>query len=188
MQVYYSPRNSAGVGAQIESRLFPFLLGPETEVTKPRTPLLARGEHTLPGVAQIVAWEIKGFLIALFAIVAGQLLTGQINMKNLLYGRKHDMGEEITDANGVKWRKKENTLYFSPERVQLLMFTLGAAFYYLTQVLDNPKPGTFPPIPDSWTATVGGSNAVYLGGKALARFWPRADGSKGNAGSEGEGK
>lgn len=129
----------------------------------------------LLAIAQIVAWEIKGLLVALFAIITGQLLTGQISTRNLLYGRKSDAGQPILDADGNKtgFRKTQNTLYFSPERVQLLMFTLSAGFYYLTQVLSNKTPGTLPDVPTSWTAAMGGSNVIYLGGKALARFWPR---------------
>jgi hypothetical protein len=130
----------------------------------------------MPAIAQIVAWEVKGFLLALLGIVAGQLFAGQINTTNLLYGRKSDADQPIYDADGKNMGlKKENSLYFSPERVQLLMFTLSAALYYVTQVMNNPNPGTLPDVPNSWTATMGGSNAIYLGGKALARFWPRND-------------
>src|SRR5438445_2430935 len=118
------------------------------------------------GVRQSVTWEVQLFLLALFGIVVMQLLSGQISTKNLLCGRKNDTGEPIVGADGqTRGRKKEDTLYFSPERVQLLLFTLGAAFYYLTQVLNNPNPGTFPPLPTSWPAVIGGSNAIYLGGK-----------------------
>jgi len=130
----------------------------------------------MPGIAQIVRWEVQVFLLALFGIVAMQLLTGQISTKNLLYGRKNDTGEAIVGADGLtKGRKTDDTPYFSPERVQLLLFTLGAAFYYLTQVLNNPNPGTFPPLPQSWPAVVGGSNAIYLGGKAYSRLWGKGD-------------
>ena len=123
-------------------------------------------------LSQIVRWEVQLFLLALFGIVAMQILTGQISTKKLLYGRKSDAGDPVVGADGLTHgRKKEDTPYFSPERVQLLLFTLGAAFYYLTQVLNNPNPGTFPPLPESWTAVVGGSNAIYLGGKAYARLW-----------------
>jgi hypothetical protein len=136
----------------------------------------------LPGIVQLVAWEIKGFLIALAAIVAAQLLGGQISTKHLLYGRKNDTGQPVNNPDGtLRYRKTEDTLYFSPERVQLLLMTLGAAFYYLTQVLNNPNPGTFPDVPSSWTTALGGSNALYLGGKTLSRFWPRDQNSKGNA-------
>ena len=133
----------------------------------------------MPGLTQIVAWEVKGFLLALFTIVAGQLFTGQISTKKLLFGRKNDTGQPIFDENGrFLKRKKEDTAYFSPERVQLLLMTLGAAFYYLTQVLNNPNPGEFPPLPASWPAVLGGSNAVYLGGKAFSRFWSGQSNSK----------
>jgi hypothetical protein len=133
----------------------------------------------MPGIAQLVAWEVQLFLLALFGIVAMQLLTGQISTKNLLYGRKNDTGDLIVGADGrTHGRKKEDTLYFSPERVQLLLFTLGAASYYLTLVLNNPNPGTFPPLPGSWPAALGGSNALYLGGKAYSRLWSAKSNSK----------
>jgi|SRR5271166_2712634 len=126
----------------------------------------------MPGIAEIITWEVQLFLLALFGIVGMHLLTGQISTKNLLYGRKNDTGSPIVGPDGLtRGRKKEDTLYFSPERVQLLLFTLAAASYYLTQVLNNPDPGTFPPLPDSWPAVVGGSNAIYLGGKAYSRLW-----------------
>jgi len=126
----------------------------------------------MPTCVQIVGWEIKGFLIALAAIVAGRLLTGQINTKNLLHGRINDTGQAFRDEHGNISRKASDTRYFSPERVQLLLLTLGAAFYYLTLVFNNATPGTLPPVPDSWTETLAGSNVLYLGGKAISRFWP----------------
>ena len=133
----------------------------------------------MAGMTQIITWEVQIFLLALFGIVAMQLLSGQISTKNLLYGRKNDTGELIVGADGLpEGRKKDDTTYFSPERVQLLVSTLGVAFYYLTQVLNNPHPGTLPPIPDSWPAVVGGSNAIYLGGKASSRLWGRIGGSR----------
>jgi hypothetical protein len=136
----------------------------------------------MPSIANIIKWEVIAFLLGLFGMVAGQLSGGQISTKNLLYGRKNDVGEAVYNPDGsLKYRKRQDTLYFSPERVQLLMFTLGAAFYYLTQVMHNPNPGTLPQVPSSWTETLGGSNALYLGGKTLARFWPRNDDSHGNS-------
>lgn len=135
----------------------------------------------MPTIVQIVGWEIEGLLLALATIVAGQLLTGQINTKNLLHGRIKDTGQPIRDANGnITARKTTDTAYFSPERVQLLLLTLGAAFYYLTQVLNNPHPGSLPAVPDSWTETLAGSNVLYLGGKAVSRFWPWVKNTNGN--------
>jgi hypothetical protein len=88
--------------------------------------------------------------------VAIQLLTGQINTDGLLHGR-------------ISGRPKGQDEYFSPERVQMLVFTLGAALYYLSQVVANP--GKFPAVPTAWPAILGGSNAVYLGGKVWARWF-----------------
>jgi hypothetical protein len=139
----------------------------------------------MPSVIQLVVWEIQGFIVTLAAIIAGQLFTGQINTRNLLYGRKSNAGQPIFDADGNKiGLRKENSLYFSPERVQLLLFTVSAGLYYLTQVMN--KPGTLPDVPSSWTTAMGGSNAIYLGGKALARFWPGNDMPTGSANSSGE--
>jgi len=132
----------------------------------------------MPDIAAIVAWEVKGFLFTLFAMVALKLLTGEINMGYLFYGRKNDTGQPIVGADGkMLGRKRQDTPYFSPERVQLLVFTLAAAFSYLTQVLNNAHPGTLPPVPDSWLAVLGGSNLVYLGGKAYSRLWPASPGA-----------
>ncbi len=109
-------------------------------------------------LAQLVTWEITVFLLVLAAIVIIQLFTGQIKMAGLLYGQ-------------IFGRPKGRDQYFSPERVQMLVFTIGAALYYLSLVLTNPNPGTFPDVPATWPAILGGSNAVYLGGKAWARWF-----------------
>jgi len=94
----------------------------------------------------LIQWEALLFLLSLAAVVAMGLFNGQINTKGLLYGRK---------GNG--------TSYFSAERVQLLLFTLGAAFQYVSQVAQHPT--SLPTIPEAWIALLGGSHLVYLGGK-----------------------
>ena len=108
-------------------------------------------------LAEVLRWEIQIFILGLAGLIALKLLTGEINTLGLLYGR-------------ISGRKRGQDQYFSPGRVQLLVFTIGAGFYYLTLVLSNPDPGTFPPIPESWSTAIGGSNAIYLGGKAYARW------------------
>ena len=108
-------------------------------------------------LAEVIRWEIQVFLLALAGLIAIKLLGGEINTSGLFYGR-------------ITGRKRGQDQYFSPERVQLLLFTLGAGLYYLTLVLNNPNPGTFPDIPQTWPAMVGGSNAIFLGGKAYARW------------------
>ena len=72
-------------------------------------------------VTELAYWEILAFLTALFAVVVIQLLAGQINTRGLFLGRKGD-----------------GTQYFSAERVQLLLFTLGAASQFPSEVLRNP--------------------------------------------------
>lgn len=103
----------------------------------------------MPQLVTLLKWEVIIFLGALAAIVAMQLLTGQINTDGL-----------FDDNNGQ----------FTSSRVQLLVLTLGAAFYYVSQVAANPTPGTFPPIPETWPVLLGGSNVLYLGSKAYTTW------------------
>lgn len=89
------------------------------------------------------------FLGALAAIIAYRILTGQINMNYLLYG---------TQKGGER--------YFSPERVQLLLFTLGTAMFYLNDVMQHRGTGVLPDVSKETLALLGGSHAIYLSGKA----------------------
>jgi hypothetical protein len=112
-------------------------------------------------VLQLARWEIIIFLAGLAAIVVYQLLNGKINTRYLLYGRIAAAGSSDRDAN----------LQFSPARVQLLVFTLGAALYYLMQSTATANSGQLPDIPEGWPAAIGASNAIYLAGKAYARWF-----------------
>jgi hypothetical protein len=96
-----------------------------------------------------VKLEVIVFLGGLASIIAYRILNGGINTKYLLYG---------TQKNGTK--------YFSPERVQLLLFTLGTAVFYVMDVLKHRKSGELPDVPPETLALLGGSHAIYLGGKA----------------------
>lgn len=100
-------------------------------------------------IAWFVKLEVLVFLVGLAAIITHRLLTGQINTNYLLYGTK-----------------KDGTKYFSPERVQLLLFTLGTAMFYLNNVLENRASGVIPDVPAQTLALLGGSHAIYLAGKA----------------------
>jgi hypothetical protein len=91
------------------------------------------------------------FLAAVGLLVVGQLLSGGINTSGLLLGTKGD-----------------GSAYVSPERVQLLLFTLAVAFQYVLAVLKNPT--VFPTIQQDWLALFGASHVVYLGGKLGALF------------------
>ena len=105
----------------------------------------------------LAKWEVILFLAGFGATIAIKLLNGAINTKGLLYGR-------------ISGRSEDTAQYFSPERVQLLAVTMISALQYVMLVVTNPTPGTFPPIPDTLPALVGGSNLLYLGGKAYARW------------------
>lgn len=104
----------------------------------------------------VVSWMVGLFLVSLVVIVFYRLLTGKINTQYLFYGQRRD-----------------GTRYFSPERVQLMIFTLGVGLWYLfdtfeTQVVHLP-PHTKPVLPDVPTKTLallGASHTVYLAGKA----------------------
>ena len=93
----------------------------------------------MPDITAIITSEVEIFLLALFGIIAMQLLTGEISTKNLLYGRKNDTGEPIVQAGVVKGRKRDDTLYFSPERVQLLDFHPGRGFLLFDPGLEQPQ-------------------------------------------------
>jgi hypothetical protein len=58
----------------------------------------------------------------------------------------------------------------SPARFQLLLFTLVVAADYLHAVLTNPSRTSLPALPSGVVAALGGSQAVYLGGKAFAAW------------------
>jgi hypothetical protein len=93
--------------------------------------------------------EVLIFLGGLATVIAYRLLTGEINTKYLLYGSK---------KGGAK--------YFSPERVQLLLFTLGTAMFYISNVLQNRTSGALPDVPPQTLALLAGSHGIYLAGKA----------------------
>ena len=103
---------------------------------------------------QAVTMEVWVFTLGLAAIVGMQILTGEINTANLLYGRRKG-------ASGLE-------LYFSPERVQLLIFTLGVAWNYVLSLAQDPSACRLPEVPQQTLAILGGSHAIYLGGKAYS--------------------
>lgn len=100
---------------------------------------------------------LGSFLFLTAGVIATQLLSGAINTRHLFYGRR---------SNG--------DLYFSPERVQLLAISAWVGFNYLLTVMQ--KPSAFPDISPQTLALLGGSHAVYLGGKTIARLVPTPNG------------
>jgi len=95
-----------------------------------------------------------------FGIVLWKLLTGRISLSQLLEGDVPD------PTNPSKYSSAP-----SAGRAQLLVFTMFTALYYLLQVLHNPK--AFPKLPDVLVSALGGSQAVYLAGKAYDLLSPK---------------
>ena len=107
-------------------------------------------------IAWFVKLEVYVFVCALAAIIGYRILTGQINMAYLLYG---------TQKGGAK--------YFSPERIQLMLFTLGTAMFYLNDVIQHRTSGVLPDVPKETLALLGGSHAIYLTGKAYMMLFKK---------------
>jgi drug/metabolite transporter (DMT)-like permease len=110
-------------------------------------------------------YEIWLLLGALFLIVGYQILTRKITTTGLLLSKD--------PKGGV-----------SPARVQLLMFTLTGAFYYLAQVIHDPSSG-LPDPPQQLIEVLLGSNLLYMGSKGYFSFFRRGPGPTGNKNTEG---
>ena|SRR5215471_577930 len=107
----------------------------------------------MPSPATLAYWGGLGLIVSLFALVFWRMLTGEINLDSLLDGDRLDPSDPSGYATS-----------FSPGRGQLFMVTIFVAGYYLLQVIHDPK--VFPQIPTTWLVALGGSQAMYLGGKA----------------------
>jgi hypothetical protein len=88
-----------------------------------------------------------------FAVVAYKLVIGEISLAGLLYSK---------EAGG--------RAAFSPARLQLLIFTAAVAAIYLGEVIANPRQDSLPHLPLSIVVALGGSQAVYLGGKMVSAY------------------
>lgn len=106
-------------------------------------------------LASIACWEIAVFLAVLGVLVAWKLLTGGITTRGLL----------STGRDGVH----------SPARVQLLLSTIGGAFWYLGLVASNPDPARLPDVPNTLLLGMGLSHIGYLAAKGADRLgWLRS--------------
>ena len=88
-------------------------------------------------------YEMFFVFAALAAIIAYRMVIGRVNTKGLL-----------TD---------KVTKQFSPGRLQMLMVTAFIAIYFVGQVVEKE---TMPQLPQDFMLALGGSHALYLGGKA----------------------
>ncbi len=104
-------------------------------------------QHLVP----IVRLELTLILGGLALVVVYKSLTGAINMRGLLDDKK--------------------THALSPERVQLLVFTVMGAGYYLLLAIEHAPNGRLPDFPGEALLLVGGSQVVYLGGKTWSHLF-----------------
>jgi len=119
---------------------------------------------SLAEVAWLIKVEVWVFLSVLVALIAYRIVTGQINTDYLLYGTKKGGGK-----------------YFSPERVQLMLFTLGTAMFYLNDVIQHRDSGLIPDVPKQTLVLLGGSHAVFLTGKAYMMLFKNISKKDGDA-------
>jgi hypothetical protein len=108
--------------------------------------------------ARLFYWEGVIVIGGLFGVIAWRLFTGGISLDSLFCGERRDR----TTLSGY-------STFFSPGRTQLLMVTLLTVGYYLLQVIHDPT--AFPKIPAAWVVALGGSHAIYLGGKAVSMLF-----------------
>jgi hypothetical protein len=103
-------------------------------------------------LTRLVLLDCGALLIGFFGIVAFKLANGTISLAGLLF------------AKGAGRRS------FSPARLQLLIFTVVVAADYLHALIVNPQQTSLPPIPQNVITALGGSQAVYLAGKAISTY------------------
>ena len=105
-------------------------------------------------LANITLWLVVAILSVAALLVIWQIATSKINLSGLMIDKTN----------------RE----FSPNRLQLLLFTLFVAFSYILAVTGHEIPnslivasdGQLPDV-DNWVIGVlGGSSASYLGGKS----------------------
>jgi len=107
----------------------------------------------------VLRLEITFFIVALAAIVFFRLLTGEIDMRGLLFEKKFGSGGPAIGT-------------YSPARLQLMMLTLAGAVYYFSLVVENLHAGQYelPVLPEKWLIILGGSHSLYLAGKTYSLF------------------
>ena len=100
-------------------------------------------------LVSLARWGIIIVFGGFTAVVLFRILTGSISLSGLLTGVLSD-----------------GTSGFSLGRAQLLLFTAVSAIYYLVQVVQNPVSTSLPDIPPGLLLVLGGSQSLYLVGKA----------------------
>ena len=90
------------------------------------------------------------FLTLLAAFVALGVLNGTIVTSGLCAQKTGDTKGQV-----------------SPERVQLLLFTISAAATYVVSAVTSTDHTTLPPIDGAWLAVGAGSNGIYAISKTI---------------------
>ncbi len=114
-----------------------------------RPELTGSRHYIMPAIGQAANWVVLGFLAALGATLLAGMLNGQIETRHLFWARGGD-----------------GRMRFSPERVQLLLFTVWAAGGYLAQLPQAIPAHKLPDVSSQTLALLGASHGVFLGGKA----------------------
>jgi|SRR5215831_9591640 len=96
--------------------------------------------------------ELEFLVFGYSSVIFYQLLTGRINTRGLLFGRS------ATGQSG-----------FSPARLQVLLLTLGTAFYVLSGTISAGTP-RLPDIDARMLEILGGTHAIFLGSKGYSLF------------------
>jgi hypothetical protein len=103
--------------------------------------------------AKLVAIAGGLLLSGFFGVVVLNLANGNISLAGLL------------ETKGPSGRPS-----FSPARLQMLIATVVVAAQYVHAVIADPMRDSLPALPPAVLAVLGGSHAVYLGGKAIDAF------------------
>jgi hypothetical protein len=98
-------------------------------------------------LTSVAKWEGILFVGALAGIILLRLAQREINLDGLFWGKR-----------------KDGTWYYSPERVQAFLATIGIAMQYLLNAIHSTT-GKMPDLPTASLEILGLSNAIYLGGK-----------------------
>jgi len=114
----------------------------------------------MPGLAKAARWEMILLLVGLMVVVLSKAVGG---------------GRSLAGLMTVKGGKDDGS--FSPGRAQMMMATLLTAMYYLLQVITNKSTDHLPEVPVTLVGVLGGSQAIYLGGKVQS-LWDRLTGKK----------
>ena len=98
-------------------------------------------------------WYLLLFLLILSGTVVVGMLRGSIRTAGLLC-----------------WRRQGGELRFSPGRLQLLIFTIGAAAYYVYGLAAAWRSGVLPDVSPVMVGMFAGSHGIYLGGQVVTAF------------------